>query len=60
MSVATGELVLGSEPEEAEEDEAEEPEEDEDSTPRILSEPASNTQSPVSAGREEGRLSGRA
>ena len=57
MSVATGELVLGSEPEEAEEDEAEE---DEDSTPRILSEPASNTQSPVSAGREEGRLSGRA
>ena len=55
--MATGELVLGSEAEEAEEDEAEE---DEDSTPRILSEPASNTQSPVSAGREEGRLSGRA
>ena len=52
MSVATGDLVLGSEPEEAEEDE--------DSTPRILSEPASITQSPVSAGREEGRLSGRA
>ena len=44
--MATGELVLGSEPEE--------PEEDEDSTPRILSEPASNTQSPVSAGREGG------
>ena len=55
--MATGELVLGSEAEEAEEDEAEE---DEDSTPRILSEPASITQSPVSAGREEGRLSGRA
>ena len=53
--MATGELVLGSEPEEAEE-----AEEDDDSTPRILSEPASNTQSPVSAGREEGRLSGRA
>ena len=49
--MATGELVLGSEPEEAEEAEA--------STPRILSEPASNTQSPVSAG-QEGRLSGRA
>ena len=58
--MATGDLALGSEPEEAEEDEAEEPEEDEDSTPRILSEPASNTQSPVSAGREEGGLSGRA
>ena len=58
--MATGELVLGSEPEEAEEDELGEAEEDEASTPRILSEPASITQSPVSAGREEGRLSGRA
>ena len=50
VSVATGELALGSELEEAEEDE--------DSTPHILSEPASDTQSPVSAGRGEGRLSG--
>ena len=48
--MATGELALGSE--------LEETEEDEDSTPHILSEPASDTQSPVSAGRGEGRLSG--